>query len=250
MPIFYGKATKTINFLQNKDKEYIARFKLGVKTDTKDITGKILKEENTSVLKEDLEKVLELFIGRIFQIPPMYSAVKVSGVALYKLAREGRVVERKKREVVVYSLKCLEFDEKKQEGVLKIFCSSGTYIRTLVEDISLKLGTYGVLLELNRTKACGFSIEESLKIEEVRRLKEEEKLEEHIKTIDEVFKNLRKVRLNLKEEKKFLNGVRLKIDETKNIKEKEMVRVYGGKFLLGFAHNENGVLNIDRVLYY
>lgn len=248
MPVFYGKATKAINFLQDKDKEYVARFKLGVKTDTKDITGKILKEEKSSVLKEELEKVLGLFIGKIYQIPPMYSAVKVSGVALYKLARQGKVVERKKRKVLIYSLKCLEFDEKNQEGVLKIFCSSGTYIRTLVEDISLKLGTYGVLLELERTKACGFSIEESLKIEEVKKLKEEERLEKYIKTIEEIFKNLREVRLNSKEQEKFLNGVRLKVDEMKNFKEKEMVRVCGEKFL-GLAHNENGFLKIERVFY-
>lgn len=246
MPIFYGKATKAINFLQDKDKEYIARFKLGVKTDTKDITGEILKEEESSVLKEELEKVLELFVGKIFQIPPMYSAVKVSGVALYKLARKGEVVERKEREVLIYSLKCLEFDEKKQEGVLKVFCSSGTYIRTLVEDIALKLGTYGVLLELERTKACGFSIEESLKIEEVKRLQQEEKLEKYIKTIDEIFKDLGEINLNLKEQEKFLNGVMLKINDLKKFKEKEMVRVYGEKFL-GLAHNENGFLKIDRI---
>ncbi len=234
--------------MQDKDKTYLAKFRLGVKTDTKDITGKILKEEKTIVKKEELEKVLELFVGKIFQIPPMYSAVKVSGVALYKLARQGKVVKRKEREVLIYGLKCLEFDEKNQEGVLKVFCSSGTYIRTLVEDIALKLGTYGVLLELERTKACGFSIEESLKIEEVKKLKEEEKLEKYIKTIDEIFKDLGKVSLTLKEQEKFLNGVNLRVDEMKNFKEKEMVRVYGEKFL-GLAHNENGFLKIDRVFY-
>ncbi len=232
--------------MQDKNKEYVARLKLGVKTDTKDITGKILKEEKSSVSKEELEKVLGLFIGKIFQIPPMYSAVKVSGVALYKLARKGEIVERKEREVLIYSLKCLKFDEKRQEGVLKVFCSSGTYIRTLVEDIALKLGTFGVLLELERTKACGFSIEESLKIEEVKRLKEEEKLEKYIKTIDEIFKDFGEISLTLKEQEKFLNGVKLKIDGLKKFKEEEMVRVYGDRFL-GLAHNENGFLKIDRI---
>ena len=176
----------------------------------------------------------------------MYSAVKVSGVALYKLARQGKVVERKEREVLIYSLKCLEFDEEKQEGILEVFCSSGTYIRTLVEDIALKLGTYGVLLELERTKACGFSIDESLKIEEVKRLKEEEKLEKYVKTIDEIFRDLGKISLSLKEQEKFLNGVRLKIEGMENFKEKDMVRVYGEKFL-GLAHNEDGFLKIDRI---
>ncbi len=246
MPVFYGKATKAINFLQDKDKTYLAKFKLGVKTDTKDITGEILKEEKSSVKKKEFEKVLELFLGKIFQIPPMYSAVKVSGVALYKLARQGKVVERKEREVLIYSLKCLEFDEKKQEGILEVFCSSGTYIRTLVEDIALKLGTYGVLLELERTKACGFSIDESLKIEEVKRLKEEENLEKYVKTIDEIFRDLGKISLSLKEQEKFLNGVRLKIEGMENFKEKDMVRVYGEKFL-GLAHNEDGFLKIDRI---
>ena len=242
LPIFFGKATKAISFLKNSDKEYVAHFKFGVKTDTGDITGRPLKKEKSDVLEKDLNKVLVKFIGKIPQIPPMYSAVKIKGVPLYKLARKGEVVERKERFVEIYSLKIVEFSEEKQEGRLKIFCSSGTYVRTLIEDIATKLDTYGTLLELNRTKASGFFLENCLKLEEIKNFNEEGRLDFFILPIEKIFGNLKRVNLNLKDQKRFLNGVLLSYFE--NVEEKELLCVYGDRFL-GLAHKENGFLKID-----
>ena len=244
LPIFFGKATKAIYFIQNTDKEYISKFKFGLKTDTKDITGKILKEERPFVLKKELEDVLESFIGEISQKPPMYSAVKVSGVPLYKLARQGKVVERENRNIKIYSLKCLEFDEQKQEGILKIFCSSGTYIRTLIEDIAFKLNTFGVVLELKRTIACGFLLKDCVNLDYVEMAEKKEKLEQYVISIESLFKDFEKIQLSLKDQKRFLNGVRIELKLSR--KNGEMFSVYGEKFL-GIAENENGFLKIVRV---
>ena len=243
LPIFFGKATKAISHIQNTDKEYFAKFRFGVKTDTKDITGEVIKEEKSFVLKESLEEILKFFVGEILQKPPMYSAVKVNGVALYKLARRGEVIERAKRLVKIYGLKCLEFDEEKQEGFLQIFCSSGTYVRTLIEDIAFKLNTYGVLLNLQRTMACGFHLKDCLDLEYIETLKREKKLKFHIILIEDLFKGLEKIELSLKEQKSFLNGVKIPLKISR--KENEMFSVYGEKFL-GIAKSEKGFLKIIR----
>lgn len=243
LPIFLNKATKAIAHLNNTDKEYLAEFKFGIKTDTKDITGTILKEQKAYVEKEDLIKCLNFFKGEIFQTPPMYSAVKFNGVSLYKLARKGIVVKRKQRKVKIYGLNCVEFNKKTQSGILKISCSSGTYVRSLVEDLAAKLNTIGVLTNLKRTKACGFCLEKSLTLKEVERLKKSNKLNEYIVSIEELFLNLNSLKLNSAQQKFFLNGAKL---ELKSDGEKDgFFRVYGTKFL-GIGVLKDYVLKVEK----
>ncbi|MDR0984201.1 MAG: tRNA pseudouridine(55) synthase TruB [Ruminococcus sp.] len=174
LPIFIGKATKTISLIENKNKEYIADFKLGMTTDTLDSTGEILTEIPlpSDLLAEDLTErinaLLPKFTGKISQTPPMYSAVKVDGVRLYKIARKGAVVERKMRDIEIYNIELLEsvpFNRFK----LKISCSAGTYVRVLIDDIGKEMRFGAVMTDLVRTKSNGFDIENCTSIENLNR---------------------------------------------------------------------------------
>ena len=162
LPVFMGRATKAVDMQIIKDKEYIATFKLGLNTDTGDITGEVIKERAVSATKADVLAEMENFKGEITQLPPMYSAVKINGQPLYKLARRGveaAQVERKPRKAVIRQLEMLE-DETLSENEYKIrvLCSEGTYIRTLVEDMGENLGCGAVLTSLSRTMACGYTL--------------------------------------------------------------------------------------------
>lgn len=243
LPIFLNKATKAIKYLKNTDKEYLAEFKFGIKTDTKDITGKILKEQKAFVEKKDLINCLNFFKGEIFQTPPMYSAVKVNGVSLYKLARKGIVVKRKKRLVKIYNLSCVCFNSKTQLGVLKISCSSGTYVRSLVEDLAAKLNTFAVLTNLKRTKACGFFLEKSFSLKEVEKNYKDKKINELIIPIEEIFSNLNSLKLGLNQQKAFLNGAILKFKT--NEKKAGFFKVYGTEFL-GIGVLKDGFLKVEK----
>lgn len=245
--IFFGKATKAIQYLENTDKEYITKFRFGLTTKTLDITGEVVKIEKSNITKEEVKNAVKNFEGKIEQQPPMYSAVKVGGVSLYKLARQGKVVDRKKRQVIIKQIECLSFNEKEQEGVLKIECSSGTYIRSLVYDIGNFLGVGGVVLELRRTRACGFSLKDCYFIDQLQKLKENNKLEQAIIDLKDVFKNFNKVCLDENEAKLFLNGVSLMLSE--NIEVYGKILVLHDDNLLGIAHTEKNLLKIDRVLY-
>ncbi len=244
LPVFFGNATKAISFLQNTDKEYLATLKFGVKTNTKDLTGKILVEEKTNVKKDELAKILKSFIGEVEQTPPMFSAVKFNGVALYKLARKGETVKRKKRIVKIHSLELIEFNEKEQTAKFKVLCSSGTYVRSLIEDVAKKLGTVAVMTSLKRTMACGFFLKECFSLKELESLKEKNELNLAFKPVEDIFLNLKRVNISLKEKEKLLNGEKIKIEE--KIKENELVRVYKEEFL-GIASFKEGFLCVNKI---
>ena len=245
LPVFVGKATKVIPYMDNKDKKYVAKFMLGKKTDTLDITGTILEEKESNVTKEEVSQILKRYVGKIKQIPPMYSAVKKNGVPLYKLARQGKIVERKSREVEIYELTCKSFDEKLQGGEIEIFCSSGTYIRTLCDDIGTELGVGGVLTDLTRTMACGYDLKECKTIDAIVSLKHSGMLGKILLPIESVFYNLPRVNLDGRQEKMFRNGVKLSLKNFSKID--GQVAVYGEKFL-GIAHPFEGRLKIDKLL--
>ena len=135
LPVCLGKGTKVCDLLTDKDKVYETVMRLGVMTDTQDMTGTILEESEVTVSKEDVENVLHEFRGDISQVPPMYSALKVNGKKLYELAREGKTVERKPRNIHIYELELLEMEEDGIHVRLRVHCSKGTYIRTLCQDI-------------------------------------------------------------------------------------------------------------------
>ena len=149
LPILVGQATKLSKYLIEHDKTYIATLKLGEKTDTGDGEGNIIESKNVNCVSEQIEQVLETFIGKQKQIPPMYSAVKVDGKKLYEYARKDLEPERKPRDIDIYSITLIKFDN--NEVVFEVSCSKGTYIRTLCEDIASRLGTVGYMKELERT---------------------------------------------------------------------------------------------------
>ncbi len=173
LPILVGRAVKASDFLVAEDKEYIAEMTLGVRTDTDDITGEILEKCDEIPSEDKVLEAISSFIGEIEQIPPMYSAIKVGGVKLVDLAREGITIERKSRNVKINSIE----SEKISENVyrMRVSCSKGTYIRTLCHDIGEKLGCGAAMSALQRTKSGSFTIENSYTIEDLENLTIEER---------------------------------------------------------------------------
>lgn len=178
LPIMCGKATKLCQYLTDGDKAYTAKLRFGIETDTHDITGQITKQNNISVDLDAVKKVIPDFLGEIKQIPPAYSAIKVGGTALYKLAREGKEVEVPERTVTVYSIDIS--DLKNNELTMDVRCSKGTYIRSLCRDIARAIGTVGTMSSLIRTETGGWHINDSTTLDD-------ENLEKHIIPIEDAL---------------------------------------------------------------
>ena len=245
LPLLIGKGTLLSKYLINHDKEYIATIKLGIKTDSGDLEGKVL--ETQEVKKEIIEKnnvlnALKSFIGKQTQIPPMYSAIKVNGKKLYEYARKGQSVEIEPRNIEIYNIELIEINNEENEIKYKVNCSKGTYIRTLSEDIAKALGTIGFMKSLNRTKAGDFSIEQSLKISELEQ--NIDKLNSFIITIESFFKNNGKIILTENQMQRFLNGVKINFD-----KEDDIYRIYNesNKFI-GVGVIQNNLLKRELVV--
>lgn len=163
--ICLGKATKLIEYLQKEKKTYIATIKFGEQTDTLDSEGVIINSSDIKVSLDELESVIPNFLGEIYQIPPMYSALKKDGKRLYELAREGITIERNKRNTTIYSLEVTDFDYENQEAIIKTTVSAGTYIRTLIDDIGESLDNFAYMKNLIRTQCSGFKISDSIILE-------------------------------------------------------------------------------------
>ena len=216
LPIFVGKATKIINLVQNQDKQYIAGFKLGIATDTQDITGKIIIKKDSYVSQNELQQAIQHFLGKIKQIPPMYSAVKINGQRLYNIAKKGKEIERSARNIEIYDIKLLYFDKDSQEGLIKTDVSKGTYIRTLINDIGNKLNVGATLTSLKRTKAMGLTIEKSYSLSEIEKLTKENKLDQILITIENLLKEYPKIHLDNNIITKLSNGQKIKISLPKD----------------------------------
>lgn len=221
LPLLIGKGTKLSKYLINHDKTYKVTLKLGEKTNTADSEGKVIEEKKVNescFVKENLERVLQFFVGRQEQIPPMYSAIKVKGKKLYEYAREGKTVEIKPREIEIYKIELIKIDKKERLIVFRVDCSKGTYIRSLCENIAEKLGTVGYMKELNRTRVGQFRIENSITLEELKQNKDEEEyIKQYIITLEDLLKEKKKIQLNTKQKELFLNGVVLSFDELDGI---------------------------------
>ena len=175
LPVCLGRATKVCDMLTEKDKTYEAVLLLGKETDTQDISGTVLRVGETEGLtQEQVKDCVMSFVGEYDQIPPMYSALKVNGKKLYELAREGKTIERKSRKVEIKEIRILEMALPRVR--MEVSCSKGTYIRTLCHDIGEKLGCFGCMESLLRTKVSRFEIESSLKLSEIQKKREEGKL--------------------------------------------------------------------------
>lgn len=192
LPVCLGRATKLCDMLTDKDKTYEAVLLLGKVTDTQDISGQVLSTMDTAHLQEkEVQRTIEQFVGEYAQIPPMYSALKVNGRKLYELAREGKIVERKARLVRIHEIRILEMQLPRVR--MEVTCSKGTYIRTLCQDIGERLGCGGCMEELVRTRVSRFKLEESMTLDEIRRLQEEGTLEKVLVPIDAMFDAYKKM---------------------------------------------------------
>ncbi|MHA0856012.1 tRNA pseudouridine(55) synthase TruB [Paenibacillus sp. CMAA1364] len=188
LPLCLGRATRVVEYMQELPKEYYATMRLGVATDTEDLSGEIIEQVDcVHVTEEEIQSVLNTFQGVISQIPPMYSAVKVDGKRLYELARAGKIVERKSREVTIYEIEMvgITWNESYPEITFRALCSKGTYIRTLCVDIGRALGVPSVMAKLERTKSAGIEAQHCLSFADIERYRDEGTLESYLIPVDE-----------------------------------------------------------------
>ncbi len=241
LPVCLGKATKVCELLTDKDKIYEATLLLGVETDTLDISGKVLNEAAVEVSEEQICEAIHTFVGEIMQVPPMYSALKVNGQKLCDLARKGITVERKARPVHIFSIDILEINI--PEVKIKIHCSKGTYIRTLCDDIGKKLGCYGCMKDLIRTKVSAFELVDSLKLEEIENMVMAENFA-FVRQVDSVFESYASVYANSMADKLIKNGNKIPVSFISNIENIDLnadVRLYtyDKKFVGIYRYNES-----------
>ncbi|BCK79657.1 tRNA pseudouridine synthase B (plasmid) [Vescimonas fastidiosa] len=225
LPVFVGRATRAVSFAEGGEKEYVAGLRLGLVTNTQDTEGETLTQSPVAVRREELEAVLPRFTGEISQIPPMFSAIKINGQKLYDLARQGKEVERKARAVTIFALEVVE-QVSETDYILRIRCSKGTYVRTLCHDIGQALGCGGCMFSLRRTMAAGFTLDESVTLEQM-----QEGGEALLRPTDSLFRDRPDYRLKTeKQEERCRNGNPFFIRE--NLPEGEY-RIYGreGEFL-------------------
>lgn len=197
LPVFVGRGTRAVEFFEHAEKTYEAVLRLGLTTDTEDITGTVLEEKEVSVTRERFEAALGQFRGEIQQIPPMYSAIKVNGQKLCDLARKGKEVERQPRPITIHELTLLEVGENTLR--LRVRCSKGTYIRTLCKDIGEALGCGGCMQELRRVTAGEYTIAEAVPLQQ---LLDAQAPEKYLRGVDTMFRNHPEVKLTANQEKR------------------------------------------------
>ena len=201
LPVFVGRATRAVEFFEHAEKTYETVLRLGITTDTEDMTGTVLTEENVSFTEEQLQETLAAFRGEILQVPPMYSALKVNGQKLCDLARKGKTVARQPRPITIHELTLVERGENTLR--LRVRCSKGTYIRTLCKDIGEKLGCGGCMESLRRVAAGEYTIDEAVPLQT---LLDTEKPEKYLRDVDTMFRNYPAVTLTANQETRCRNG--------------------------------------------
>lgn len=204
LPVCVGRSTKACDMLTFSDKEYVAEVKLGITTDTYDIWGTVAKTCKVDVTYDNLKDAIEHFTGEIDQVPPMYSAIKQNGKKLYELAREGIEVERKKRRITIYECELLSFE--KDTFRIRVYCSKGTYIRSLCYDIGEYLGCGATMTALTRTKSSVFSIEDAMTLDELKERVIENGAESVLMGVDKVFYDYPRLDVTDMVKKRLLNG--------------------------------------------
>ncbi len=248
LPILIGNGTKISKYLIEHDKTYIAKLKFGIKTDTADSEGEVIKKDNFKLDKKDEKLYIEIFnsfIGKMSQFPPKYSAIKVNGKKLYEYAREDKDIEIKPREIEIYSIKILHINYDENEIDFEVSCSKGTYIRTLCEDIAEKLETCGYMKELKRIRVNNFKLEDAITLEELENNKNnEEYLKTKIISIENIFGNKNRINLNERKKELFLNGVKLTNDL-----EDDIYLVYSNNKFIGLGEVKEKLLKRDVIVY-
>ncbi len=248
LPLLTGRASRLSSMMLEADKRYTATLKLGITTDSYDITGNVLSEKQVNVSPEEFKSAAESFLGEYDQIPPMYSALKKDGVRLYELARRGEEVERKPRRIEIKELN-IQKGENENEYIIDVLCSKGTYIRSLVFDIGEKLGTGATLLELRRTAVSGFSIEDCISLNDIMESSDNSFLQSAEKCVE----HLRAVEVSALQGERFLHGGELDFGRLKNIdniEDGELLRVRSnGEFLgIGIGDFSKNAIKIGCII--
>ncbi len=240
LPVFVGRATRGVEFFEHAVKTYEATLRLGITTDTEDITGTVLEQKDVSVTREQFEAALEQFRGEIQQIPPMYSALKINGQKLCDLARKGKEVERKPRTITIFELTCLSFDG--DTARLRVTCSKGTYIRTLCKDIGQALGCGGCMDALRRVGAGVYTIDEAIPLQV---LVDSQDPESFLRPVDSMFTQYPAVTLTDKQALRCRNGNSFSVQMADGT-----YRAYGpaGEFLM-LAKVECGVMSTIKSFF-
>ena len=240
LPVFVGRATRGVEFFEHAEKTYETVLRLGLTTDTEDVTGTVLTETMPNISREELEKTLEFFRGDILQVPPMYSALKVNGQKLCDLARKGQEIAREPRPITIHELTLLSFHG--TEAALRVRCSKGTYIRTLCKDIGEKLRCGGCMAALRRVQAGEYTIGEAVPLET---LLETDKPEEYLRNVDTMFRAYPPVTLTENQEKRCRNGNSFSVKLPEGL-----FRAYSaaGEFLM-LAEVKNGVMETVKSFF-
>lgn len=253
LPLLLGSAAKAQSIMPDSDKEYVATALLGMTTDTLDITGEVKEKFDSSVTESELKSVINTFLGKQMQLPPMYSAIKKDGVRLYNLARQGIEVEREMREIFIRELELLEFDEQSKTFKIRVLCSKGTYIRSLIDDIGKKLQCGAVMTELRRTMACSYSEKDAISLEDLEKIVENNTIENVLMNIESVFCTYPEVAVSPAQAVRFSNGGALDILRTaikNSYTDKEIYRVKTreGDFIgLGITDKESQLIKIYKL---
>ena len=240
LPVFVGRATRAVEFFEHAEKTYETVLRLGITTDTEDISGTVFSEQDAFVTGAKLEQVLEKFRGEILQVPPMYSALKINGQKLVDLARKGREVERKPRPVTIHELTLLSMEA---DGIhLRVRCSKGTYIRTLCKDIGQALGCGGCMASLRRVTAGEYTIAEAVPLEELIQAADPES---YLRSVDSMFASYPAVTLTANQEKRCRCGNSFSV-----VMEPGTYRCYSqsGEFLM-LAKVEDGIMSTIKSFF-
>ena len=240
LPVFVGRATRGVEFFEHAEKTYEATIRLGLTTDTEDVTGTVLTQQEVTISEQEFLDILPQFRGKIQQIPPMYSALKVDGQKLCDLARKGKEVERQPREIEIFRLECLAFEG--HTARLLVHCSKGTYIRTLCKDIGEALGCGGCMEALRRVTAGEYTIDEAVPLET---LLETDAPESFLRQVDTMFRNFEAVTLTANQEKRCRNGNSFSI-----VLADGTYRAYAqsGEFLM-LARVEDGIMSTIKSFF-
>lgn len=230
-----GRATKAVTYLEADSKRYIAELTLGVTTDTGDIWGNVLSEKDVVLSEDEIKSAILSFKGKMSQVPPMYSALKVNGKKLYELAREGIEVNRKARDIEIFDIDIIEINNNKVR--FEVFCSKGTYIRTLCEDMGAKLGVGGTMSALERIQAGNFKKETTIKLDEINT----ENLGSYLIDIKEVFKDYPRIELTEKDAFRYLNGIRFEVGYNDG-----GYAIYIDDKFIGIGRVEEGILRSEK----
>lgn len=241
LPICIGKATKIADYIASDIKEYIAEIKFGITTSTQDSTGDIIEKKDVLCSNEEILNAVLSFKGEYMQTPPMYSALKVNGKKLYEIAREGKIIERKKRLINIYNIELLNFIQT-DKALIKVLCSKGTYIRTLCNDIGEKLNCGAHMSSLIRTRAGNFYIKDSIKLDEFKKLVQDGETSQYLQPIDRVLHDYKKIIVNKNMNKLLYNGNKINLND-----------IFGNDIKLNDDENilvydcENNIIGIYKV---